>query len=77
VELVDGDWNDSAAIERALKGVEGAFAATINSTKLAIRSSVFCTKRLAWRKTTVDTRSTWRRSFLNNCGQPRTASLLY
>ena len=25
VELVDGDWNDSAAIERALKGVEGPF----------------------------------------------------
>ena len=25
VELVDGDWNDLAAIERALKGVEGAF----------------------------------------------------
>ncbi|WP_441256375.1 NAD(P)H-binding protein [Bradyrhizobium sp. 482_C4_N1_1] len=25
VELVDGDWNDSAAIERAVKGVEGAF----------------------------------------------------
>ena len=25
VELVDGDWNDSATIERALKGVEGAF----------------------------------------------------
>jgi uncharacterized protein YbjT (DUF2867 family) len=25
VELVDGDWNDSVAIERALKGVEGAF----------------------------------------------------
>jgi uncharacterized protein YbjT (DUF2867 family) len=25
VELVEGDWNDSAAIERALKGVEGAF----------------------------------------------------
>ena len=25
VELVDGDWNDTAAIERALKGVEGAF----------------------------------------------------
>jgi uncharacterized protein YbjT (DUF2867 family) len=25
VELVDGDWNDSAAIERALNGVEGAF----------------------------------------------------
>ena len=25
VELVDGDWNDSAAIERALKDVEGAF----------------------------------------------------
>src|SRR5271166_1089729 len=25
VELVDGDWNDSAAIERALKGVDGAF----------------------------------------------------
>ena len=25
VELVDGDWNDSAAIEWALKGVEGAF----------------------------------------------------
>lgn len=25
VELVDGDWNDVAAIERALKGVEGAF----------------------------------------------------
>ncbi|WP_426438094.1 NmrA family NAD(P)-binding protein [Bradyrhizobium genosp. P] len=25
VELVDGDWNESAAIERALKGVEGAF----------------------------------------------------
>jgi uncharacterized protein YbjT (DUF2867 family) len=25
VELADGDWNDSAAIEQALKGVEGAF----------------------------------------------------
>ena len=25
VELVDGDWNDSAAIKRALKGVESAF----------------------------------------------------
>jgi uncharacterized protein YbjT (DUF2867 family) len=25
VELVGGDWNDSAAIERALKGVEGTF----------------------------------------------------
>ena len=25
VELVDGEWNDSAAIERALKDVEGAF----------------------------------------------------
>jgi uncharacterized protein YbjT (DUF2867 family) len=25
VDLVDGVWNDSAAIERALKGVEGAF----------------------------------------------------
>src|SRR5580658_4509129 len=25
VELVDGDWNDSSAIEQALKGVEGAF----------------------------------------------------
>jgi uncharacterized protein YbjT (DUF2867 family) len=25
VELVEGDWNDSAAIERALKDVEGAF----------------------------------------------------
>ena len=25
VELVDGDWNNSEAIERALKGVEGAF----------------------------------------------------
>ncbi|MDN7182902.1 NmrA family NAD(P)-binding protein [Caballeronia sp. SEWSISQ10-4 2] len=25
VELVDGDWNDSAAIEHALEGVEGAF----------------------------------------------------
>ncbi len=25
VELVDGDWNDSAAIEQALKDVEGAF----------------------------------------------------
>lgn len=25
VEVVDGDWSDSAAIERALKGVEGAF----------------------------------------------------
>src|SRR6202044_1754091 len=25
VELVDGDWNDSAAIVQALKGVEGAF----------------------------------------------------
>src|SRR6202161_4487123 len=25
VEPADGDWNDSAAIERALKGVEGAF----------------------------------------------------
>jgi uncharacterized protein YbjT (DUF2867 family) len=24
VELVDGDWNDSAAVEHALKGVEGA-----------------------------------------------------
>ena len=24
VEMVDGDWNDSAAIEQALKGVEGA-----------------------------------------------------
>jgi uncharacterized protein YbjT (DUF2867 family) len=25
VELVDGDWNDSAAIEQGLKGVDGAF----------------------------------------------------
>jgi uncharacterized protein YbjT (DUF2867 family) len=25
VELVDGDWNDAAAIKRALDGVEGAF----------------------------------------------------
>ena len=25
VELVDGDWNDAAAIERALQGVDGAF----------------------------------------------------
>jgi uncharacterized protein YbjT (DUF2867 family) len=25
VELVDGDWNDAAAIQRALAGVEGAF----------------------------------------------------
>jgi uncharacterized protein YbjT (DUF2867 family) len=25
VELFDGDWNDAAAIERALKGVDGAF----------------------------------------------------
>jgi uncharacterized protein YbjT (DUF2867 family) len=25
VELVDGDWNDAAAIEQALTGVEGAF----------------------------------------------------
>jgi len=25
VELVDGDWNDAAAVERALEGVEGAF----------------------------------------------------
>jgi uncharacterized protein YbjT (DUF2867 family) len=25
VELVDGDWNDSAAIKRALDGVDGAF----------------------------------------------------
>ena len=25
VELVDGDWNEQAAIERALEGVEGAF----------------------------------------------------
>jgi len=25
VELVDGDWNDAAAIQRALDGVEGAF----------------------------------------------------
>ena len=25
VELVDGDWNDAAALERALKGVDGAF----------------------------------------------------
>ncbi|MFC4528165.1 NmrA family NAD(P)-binding protein [Dyella halodurans] len=25
VDLVDGDWNDAASIERALKGVDGAF----------------------------------------------------
>ncbi len=25
VELVDGDWNDPAAIKQALNGVEGAF----------------------------------------------------
>ncbi|GAB2543055.1 NmrA family NAD(P)-binding protein [Rhodanobacter koreensis] len=25
VELVDGDWNDQASLERALEGVEGAF----------------------------------------------------
>jgi uncharacterized protein YbjT (DUF2867 family) len=25
VQLVDGDWNDSAAIEMALRDVEGAF----------------------------------------------------
>jgi uncharacterized protein YbjT (DUF2867 family) len=25
VELIDGDWNEAAAIERALEGVEGAF----------------------------------------------------
>ncbi|MHA6687544.1 NmrA family NAD(P)-binding protein [Mesorhizobium sp. A556] len=25
VELVDGDWNDASAIERALEGVDGAF----------------------------------------------------
>jgi uncharacterized protein YbjT (DUF2867 family) len=25
VELVDGDWNDAAAIEKALKGIDGAF----------------------------------------------------
>ena len=25
MDLVDGDWNDSAAIEQALKGIEGAF----------------------------------------------------
>ena len=25
VELLDGDWNDSTAMERALKGVAGAF----------------------------------------------------
>lgn len=25
VELVDGDWNDAAAVEKALEGVEGAF----------------------------------------------------
>src|ERR1700722_10766328 len=25
VELVDGDWNDAPAVERALEGVEGAF----------------------------------------------------
>ena len=25
VELVDGDWSDAAAIQRALDGVEGAF----------------------------------------------------
>ncbi|WP_244465237.1 NmrA family NAD(P)-binding protein [Luteibacter rhizovicinus] len=25
VELVDGDWNDAASIERALRGVDGAF----------------------------------------------------
>ena len=25
VELVDGDWNDAAAVERALEGVEGVF----------------------------------------------------
>lgn len=26
VELVDGDWDDTATIERALEGVDGAFA---------------------------------------------------
>ena len=25
VEIVDGDWNDAATIERALEGVDGAF----------------------------------------------------
>ena len=25
VELVDGDWNNATAIERALEGVDGAF----------------------------------------------------
>lgn len=25
VELLDGDWNDAASVERALKGVDGAF----------------------------------------------------
>lgn len=25
MDLVDGDWNNSAAIEQALKGVQGAF----------------------------------------------------
>ncbi|MEX3962924.1 NmrA family NAD(P)-binding protein [Paraburkholderia sp. EG286B] len=25
VELIDGDWNDAAAVERALEGVDGAF----------------------------------------------------
>ncbi|MDR6497151.1 uncharacterized protein YbjT (DUF2867 family) [Burkholderia ambifaria] len=25
MELIDGDWNDAAAVERALEGVEGAF----------------------------------------------------
>src|SRR3954465_8698692 len=25
VELVDGDWNDAAAVERELEGVDGAF----------------------------------------------------
>jgi uncharacterized protein YbjT (DUF2867 family) len=32
VEMVDGDWNDSAAIEHALKGVEGAFVMGANRT---------------------------------------------
>jgi uncharacterized protein YbjT (DUF2867 family) len=35
VKLVGGDWNDSAAIERALKGVEGAFVMLLAVWSLA------------------------------------------
>ena len=41
VELVDGDWNDSAAIERALKGVEGAFVGrALHTSQLSERPDI-------------------------------------